>query len=85
MKCEIQDGGNTQWVYEWKTENFDKIEKIKERWVFDTSVVSDEYYWCRGKHKIDSCSFTRWSHPIRLSVLGKFLSTLHLDLKIINP
>lgn len=81
LRCDIQDAGSTQWVYEWKTDISEQTAETKELRVVYTSVVNDEDYWCRGTHKIDSCSFTRWSYPIRLPVLGTFCSTLHLDLK----
>uniref|UniRef100_A0A3B4ZG53 Ig-like domain-containing protein n=1 Tax=Stegastes partitus TaxID=144197 RepID=A0A3B4ZG53_9TELE len=61
LRCEIQDGGNIQWEYEWRTTSSEKTPENTERWVISTSESSDGDYRCRGKLKSDSFSSTEWS------------------------
>ncbi|XP_008295718.1 obscurin-like [Stegastes partitus] len=83
LRCEIQDGGNIQWEYEWRTTSSEKTPENTERWVISTSESSDGDYRCRGKLKSDSFSSTEWSDAFRLVSSSEPRASLRADRRII--
>ncbi|XP_033182439.1 Fc receptor-like protein 5, partial [Anabas testudineus] len=79
LTCEIQDGGDTEWEYEWKTSSSETSPKQRERWIFTASASSGGNYWCQGKVKMDFYFPTEWSDPLRLTVTlsNRVVVTLH--------
>ncbi|XP_055358484.1 leukocyte immunoglobulin-like receptor subfamily A member 2 [Betta splendens] len=69
LTCEIQDGGDTEWEYEWTQGNLRRTADGRNLWVFTASDSSSGDYKCRGRQKT-SYSSTAWSDPLRLIVTG---------------
>ncbi|XP_041634941.1 Fc receptor-like protein 5 [Cheilinus undulatus] len=68
LRCDIKDGANTEWEYEWETTSSDKPSKQKEYSITSVYVSHTGNYRCRGRRKSDRSS-TKWSRPISLTVL----------------
>ncbi|XP_073330723.1 Fc receptor-like protein 5 [Pagrus major] len=67
LRCEIKDGGDTEWEYEWKTTSSEKPTNQNEyRIRFDSASHSGDY-WCKGRKKSEKSS-TDWSDPFKLTV-----------------
>ncbi|XP_026154309.1 titin-like [Mastacembelus armatus] len=67
LTCEIQDGADTEWEYEWSSSR-SETRPYSQHWVFTASASSHGNYKCRGKKKMDPDTSTAWSHPITLTV-----------------
>uniref|UniRef100_A0A671UVF1 Ig-like domain-containing protein n=1 Tax=Sparus aurata TaxID=8175 RepID=A0A671UVF1_SPAAU len=65
LRCEIKDGGDTEWEYEWKTTSSEKPSSKKEL-IFKTKSDSGVYR-CKGRKKSEKSS-TDWSDPFKLTV-----------------
>ncbi|XP_073330719.1 Fc receptor-like protein 5 [Pagrus major] len=65
LRCEIKDGGDTEWEYEWKTTSKKKTISKKEL-RFKTESHSGDYR-CKGRKKSEKSS-TDWSDPFKLTV-----------------
>ncbi|XP_073331707.1 uncharacterized protein [Pagrus major] len=65
LRCEIKDGGDTEWEYEWKTTSSEKPSSKKEL-IFKTESHSGDYR-CKGRNKSEKSS-TDWSDPFKLTV-----------------
>ncbi|XP_041635532.1 Fc receptor-like protein 5 isoform X2 [Cheilinus undulatus] len=70
LRCEIKDGANTEWEYEWETTSSFKPLKQKEYSITSVYGSHTGNYSCRGRRKSDRSS-TKWSRPISLTVLNK--------------
>ena len=69
LKCEIEDGGDNEWEYEWSGSNSQTAEKQKE-YMIKHAVSSDSGdYRCLGKLKGETSS-TKWSDVFKLKVSG---------------
>ena len=78
LKCEIEGGGNTEWIYEWKIPSSSWRDEPGDQAVFTINYVdwSDRGdYRCQGRPKHEPQSSTGWSDAVTLTVLGK--SELH--------
>ncbi|XP_053199097.1 basement membrane-specific heparan sulfate proteoglycan core protein-like [Scomber japonicus] len=64
VRCEIEEGENTRWEYEWRVNNLDISHKDYEYKIISASHSGD--YRCKGRK--DSYSSTDWSDAIRLTV-----------------
>ncbi|MED6290071.1 hypothetical protein CHARACLAT_009384 [Characodon lateralis] len=85
LTCEISDDGGTEWAFEWRTSSSETTAESTEKWVFNASVSSAGEYWCRGKKKLDLCSSTIWSYPIKMTVMsGKPKAKISVDLFPLN-
>uniref|UniRef100_A0A3Q3FLN9 Ig-like domain-containing protein n=1 Tax=Labrus bergylta TaxID=56723 RepID=A0A3Q3FLN9_9LABR len=69
LRCEIKDGDDTEWEYEWKTSNSFKPPKEKEYSIGPADTSHSGNYSCKGRKKSDQ-SPTGWSDPITLTVLS---------------
>ncbi|XP_041634865.1 uncharacterized protein LOC121504237 isoform X2 [Cheilinus undulatus] len=69
LRCEIKDGANTEWEYEWETTSSYKPSKQKEYNITSVYGSHTGNYSCRGRRKSDRSS-TKWSRPISLTVLS---------------
>ncbi|XP_044040982.1 obscurin-like [Siniperca chuatsi] len=69
LRCEIMDGGDTEWEYEWTTSSSDRLPKHSDQ-VISATIYSGGNYWCKGKHKKELFS-TEWSDPITLTLLAR--------------
>ncbi|XP_065806823.1 Fc receptor-like protein 5 isoform X2 [Labrus bergylta] len=69
LRCEIQDGDDAEWEYEWKTSNSFKPPKEKEYSIGPADTSHSGNYSCKGRKKSDQ-SPTGWSDPITLTVLS---------------
>ncbi|XP_065806828.1 Fc receptor-like protein 5 [Labrus bergylta] len=68
LRCEIKDGDDAEWEYEWKTSNSFKPPKKKEYSIGPAYTLHSGNYSCKGRKKSDQ-SPTDWSDPITLTVL----------------
>lgn len=68
LTCEITNGGDTEWEYEWKTTSPIKPPNEKEYWISVYELHSG-YYSCRGRNKNEQFS-TKWSDDFQLTVHG---------------
>uniref|UniRef100_A0A3Q3FSA1 Ig-like domain-containing protein n=1 Tax=Labrus bergylta TaxID=56723 RepID=A0A3Q3FSA1_9LABR len=69
LRCEIKDGDDAEWEYEWKTSNSFKPPKEKEYSIGPADTSHSGNYSCKGRKKSDQ-SPTGWSDPITLTVLS---------------
>ncbi|XP_038586317.1 Fc receptor-like protein 5 isoform X3 [Micropterus salmoides] len=70
LRCEIKDGGDTEWEYEWKTSSSYKPQKQHEYIIGNASSHNGEYS-CRGKPKSEKSS-TEWSDAFTLKLSDNF-------------
>ncbi|TDG99651.1 hypothetical protein EPR50_G00195960 [Perca flavescens] len=63
--CEIQNGGDTKWEYEWTTTSSKKPDK--KEYTFKAFIHHSGSYRCKGKNK-DQLSSTEWSDALQLTV-----------------
>ncbi|XP_059211545.1 uncharacterized protein LOC131990163 [Centropristis striata] len=66
VRCDIKDGGDTEWEYEWKTTSRNKPSNQNEHRVRSASESDSGTYSCRGRRAQQSA--TDWSDPIKLTV-----------------
>ncbi|XP_055362954.1 titin-like isoform X2 [Betta splendens] len=74
VRCEIQGGGDTQWVYDWETTSGQTITQRTYTNYWTVSAFSSGGYRCRGTNRQDSDSSTRWSEAAALTVSGAVLT-----------
>uniref|UniRef100_A0A673CK67 Ig-like domain-containing protein n=1 Tax=Sphaeramia orbicularis TaxID=375764 RepID=A0A673CK67_9TELE len=73
LRCEIQDGGNTGWTYEWTKNTINRPTTTNEYRITRATTAHRGSYRCRGR--TDSSDTTEWSNVIELTVAGKMKST----------
>uniref|UniRef100_A0A8C4NV20 Ig-like domain-containing protein n=1 Tax=Dicentrarchus labrax TaxID=13489 RepID=A0A8C4NV20_DICLA len=83
LRCEIKDGGDTEWTYEWKTNSSKKPSNQNEHSIRSTTVSHSGEYRCKGRMKHDQQSSTEWSDPIKLTVFDS--KSHHIYFNIIHP
>ncbi|KAK2810764.1 hypothetical protein Q5P01_000352 [Channa striata] len=66
LRCEIQDGGDTGWEYEWRQSRSTTHRTNRKSWTFRVSSSGD--YMCKGTKTQDSSASTEWSQPTTLTV-----------------
>ncbi|KAL7374810.1 hypothetical protein ABVT39_007465 [Epinephelus coioides] len=66
LVCKIKTGGDTEWVYEWRTTSSHTPPTHREYRISSVSVSHSGRYWCKGRR--DSYSSTEWSNALQLSV-----------------
>ncbi|XP_073331663.1 Fc receptor-like protein 5 [Pagrus major] len=71
LRCEIKDGGDTEWEYEWRTTSLEKPSDQSEHRITSVSIYHRGDYRCRGRKKHTQLSSTDWSDPIKLTVSDK--------------
>ncbi|KAM8746508.1 titin-like [Acanthopagrus schlegelii] len=75
LRCEIKDGGNTVWEYEWRTTSSEKPSNQNELSIRSVSASHSGVYRCKGRKKREKSS-TDWSDPFKLTVSDKPQSVL---------
>ncbi|XP_040929670.2 Fc receptor-like protein 5 [Betta splendens] len=73
VRCEIEDRGDTEWEYEWKTPKSIKASDQHEHTITVGSSDSGGYS-CKGRMKREQQSSTVWSDAVTLRVSDKLLS-----------
>ncbi|XP_041841530.1 Fc receptor-like protein 5 isoform X9 [Melanotaenia boesemani] len=63
-RCEIQEGGGTQWTYEWSTTRLNRPPSFREHRI--SRVTDSGDYSCRGRR--DEFYLTRWSDVVSVTV-----------------
>ncbi|XP_019120232.2 Fc receptor-like protein 5 isoform X6 [Larimichthys crocea] len=66
LRCEIKNGGDTEWEYEWKTTSSRKPSNQNEVSITSAYVSHSGDYRCKGRKK--NKQSTDWSDPIKLTV-----------------
>ncbi|XP_055362916.1 carcinoembryonic antigen-related cell adhesion molecule 5-like [Betta splendens] len=74
VRCEIQGGGDTQWVYDWETTSGQTITHRTDTNYWTVSAFSSGGYRCRGTNRQDPYSSTRWSEAAALTVSAAVLT-----------
>ncbi|XP_027143980.1 uncharacterized protein LOC109139830 [Larimichthys crocea] len=74
LRCEIKNGGDTEWEYEWKTTSSEKPSNQKEVSIRSASGSHSGDYRCKGRNK--NKQSTDWSDPIKLTVSDEPLPVL---------
>uniref|UniRef100_A0A671UVH3 Ig-like domain-containing protein n=1 Tax=Sparus aurata TaxID=8175 RepID=A0A671UVH3_SPAAU len=72
LRCEIKDGGDTEWEYEWRTNSSEKPSNQNELSIRSVSASHSGVYRCKGSEN----SSTYWSDPFNLTVSDKPQSVL---------
>uniref|UniRef100_A0A672YFB8 Ig-like domain-containing protein n=1 Tax=Sphaeramia orbicularis TaxID=375764 RepID=A0A672YFB8_9TELE len=80
LRCEIQDGGNTGWTYEWTLDTINLTTTTNEYRITRATPAHRGSYRCRGR--TDSSVTTVWSNVIKLTVAGKMKHLLFIRLFI---
>ncbi|KAM8746507.1 basement membrane-specific heparan sulfate proteoglycan core protein-like [Acanthopagrus schlegelii] len=75
LRCEIKDGGDTEWEYEWRTSSSEKPSNQNELSIRSVSASHSGVYRCKGRKKREK-SPTDWSDPFILTVSDKAQSVL---------
>ncbi|KAK2812893.1 hypothetical protein Q5P01_000926 [Channa striata] len=65
LRCEIQDGGDTGWEYEWRQSRSTTHRTNRKSWTFRVSSSGD--YMCKGTKTQESSASTEWSKPLTLA------------------
>ena len=68
LRCEIEDGGDTEWTYEWTTTSSIRPSNQNELKIRSADVSHSGDYRCKGRMKSEQQSSTDWSDPIKLTV-----------------
>uniref|UniRef100_A0A671TL99 Ig-like domain-containing protein n=1 Tax=Sparus aurata TaxID=8175 RepID=A0A671TL99_SPAAU len=68
LRCEIKDGGDTEWEYEWRTTSSEKPSNQNEHSITSVTESHSGDYRCKGRKKHTQHSSTDWSDPIKLTV-----------------
>uniref|UniRef100_A0A671TLJ3 Ig-like domain-containing protein n=1 Tax=Sparus aurata TaxID=8175 RepID=A0A671TLJ3_SPAAU len=76
LRCEIKDGGDTEWEYEWRTTSSEKPSDENEHSITSVTGSHSGDYRCKGRKKHTQHSSTDWSDPIKLTVSDKPLPVL---------
>uniref|UniRef100_UPI0037E85C79 Fc receptor-like protein 5 n=1 Tax=Semicossyphus pulcher TaxID=241346 RepID=UPI0037E85C79 len=70
LRCDIKDGENTEWEYEWSTTSSVRPPKQKEYIIRSAYSSYSGDYRCKGRDQSEKSS-TDWSDPITLTVSYK--------------
>uniref|UniRef100_A0A671UPI4 Ig-like domain-containing protein n=1 Tax=Sparus aurata TaxID=8175 RepID=A0A671UPI4_SPAAU len=68
LRCEIKDGGDTEWEYDWRTTSSEKPSDQNEHSITSVTGSHSGDYRCKGRKKHTQHSATDWSDPIKLTV-----------------
>uniref|UniRef100_A0A672YE78 Ig-like domain-containing protein n=1 Tax=Sphaeramia orbicularis TaxID=375764 RepID=A0A672YE78_9TELE len=71
LRCEITDGGDTEWVYEWSTSGTKLPQEQSEYLTITVDFNDRRRYYCKGKHKVDENMETEWSNSMSLKAIFK--------------
>ncbi|XP_045919915.1 obscurin-like [Micropterus dolomieu] len=85
LRCEIKDGGDTEWEYEWKTTSSYKPLKDSEYRIRSAYSSHSGDYRCKGRMKSAQQSSTDWSDPVKLTVSYKPQSVLTVSPSWLSP
>uniref|UniRef100_A0A3Q3FBF5 Ig-like domain-containing protein n=1 Tax=Kryptolebias marmoratus TaxID=37003 RepID=A0A3Q3FBF5_KRYMA len=81
LSCQIQGGGGSQWMYEWRPTNRNPPTSSEYR--INGVTESHREYSCRGKN--DSFSFSEWSNFITVTVSSKPQPVLSVSPSWLSP
>uniref|UniRef100_A0A671UJ18 Ig-like domain-containing protein n=1 Tax=Sparus aurata TaxID=8175 RepID=A0A671UJ18_SPAAU len=86
LRCEITDGGDTEWEYEWRTTSSEKPSDQNEHSFYVTGSHSGDYR-CKGRKKHTQHSSTDWSDPIKLTNVSDPLAgaSVTLNCRVKDP
>ncbi|XP_070711304.1 B-cell receptor CD22-like [Pempheris klunzingeri] len=85
LRCEIKDGGDTQWEYEWNTTSSNKLPEQSEYRISYAFPSHSGTYRCRGRTNNTKHSSTDWSEPITLTVSDKPQPVLTVSPSWLSP
>uniref|UniRef100_A0A671TN22 Ig-like domain-containing protein n=1 Tax=Sparus aurata TaxID=8175 RepID=A0A671TN22_SPAAU len=84
LRCEITDGGDTEWEYEWRTTSSEKPSDQNEHSITSVTGSHSGDYRCKGRKKQMQHSSTDWSDPIKLTVSDSKSHHISFKVKIIQ-
>ncbi|XP_036969065.1 high affinity immunoglobulin gamma Fc receptor I-like [Acanthopagrus latus] len=76
LRCEITDGGDTEWEYEWRTTSSEKPPDQNKHSITSVTESHSGDYRCKGRENHTQHSSTGWSDPINLTVSDRLLPVL---------
>uniref|UniRef100_A0A671URC5 Ig-like domain-containing protein n=1 Tax=Sparus aurata TaxID=8175 RepID=A0A671URC5_SPAAU len=82
LRCEIKDGGDTEWEYEWRTTSSEKPSNQNEQSIRSVSA-SHHVYRCKGRKNREKSS-TDWSDPFKLTVSDSKSHHISFNVKILQ-
>ncbi|XP_041841534.1 titin-like [Melanotaenia boesemani] len=80
-RCEIQEGGGTQWTYEWRPTRLNRPPSSREHWIIRVTDSGD--YSCRGRR--DEFYLTQWSDVVSVTVSDKPRPVLSVSPSWLSP
>ena len=83
LRCEIKDGGDTVWEYEWRTSSSEKPSNQNELSIRSVSASHSGVYRCKGRKKREKSS-TDWSDSFILTVSDSKSHHISFKVKIIQ-
>ncbi|XP_041841524.1 Fc receptor-like protein 5 isoform X4 [Melanotaenia boesemani] len=81
VRCEIQEGGGTQWTYEWSTTRLNRPPSYREHRI--SRVTDSGDYSCRGRR--DEFYLTQWSDVVSVTVSDKPRPVLSVSPSWLSP
>uniref|UniRef100_A0A665WVR6 Ig-like domain-containing protein n=1 Tax=Echeneis naucrates TaxID=173247 RepID=A0A665WVR6_ECHNA len=69
VRCDIQGGGDADWVYEWRTPQRTWTSTSKDKYWTVSAFPGD--YMCQARSKSDWYSSTNWSENLKMMVSAK--------------
>uniref|UniRef100_A0A671TPW7 Ig-like domain-containing protein n=1 Tax=Sparus aurata TaxID=8175 RepID=A0A671TPW7_SPAAU len=84
LRCEIKDGGDTEWEYEWRTTSSKKPSDHNEHRIRSVTESHSGDNRCKGRKKHTQHSSTDWSDPIKLTVSDGKSHHIFFKVKIIQ-
>ena len=84
LRCEIKDGGDTEWEYEWRTTSSEKPPDQNKHSITSVTRSHSGDYRCKGRKKHTQHSSTGWSDPIKLTVSDGKSHHISFKVKIIQ-
>ncbi|XP_041841599.1 Fc receptor-like protein 5 isoform X2 [Melanotaenia boesemani] len=80
-RCEIQEGGGTQWTYEWRPTRLNRPPSSREHRIIRVTDSGD--YSCRGRR--DEFYLTQWSDVVSVTVSDKPRPVLSVSPSWLSP
>ncbi|XP_041841592.1 uncharacterized protein LOC121640006 [Melanotaenia boesemani] len=81
LSCEIQEGGGTQWTYEWRPTRLNRPPSSREHRI--SRVTDSGDYSCRGRR--DKFYLTQWSDVVSVTVSDKPRPVLSVSPSWLSP
>ncbi|XP_055085835.1 uncharacterized protein LOC129457209 [Periophthalmus magnuspinnatus] len=82
LRCEVEDEGNSQWIYEWRRTGVDLPTATREYALSNVSESVSGNYSCRGRGAYQR---TQWSQVTKLQVIDKAVPVVSVSPSWLSP